>query len=104
MTTETRSASGGQPGALNRQQLVAWQLAEVQAIGHVGTWEFHPPSEKLVWSDETCRIMGVGRSGFDGRIETFLSLVHPDDRVVVAAATRAARPNSCGCPGPISTP
>ncbi|MCC2955604.1 EAL domain-containing protein [Massilia sp. IC2-477] len=91
MTTETRSASGGQPGALNRQQLVAWQLAEVQAIGHVGTWEFHPPSEKLVWSDETCRIMGVGRSGFDGRIETFLSLVHPDDRVVVAAAIRENR-------------
>jgi diguanylate cyclase (GGDEF)-like protein/PAS domain S-box-containing protein len=91
MTTDTRSAGGGQPGALNRQQLVAWQLAEVQTIGHVGTWEFHPPSEKLVWSAETCRIMGVGKSGFDGRIETYLSLIHPDDRAFVMASIRESR-------------
>jgi diguanylate cyclase (GGDEF)-like protein/PAS domain S-box-containing protein len=91
MTTGNRSASGGQHGALNRQQLVAWQLAEVQALGHVGTWEFHPPSEKLVWSAETCRIMGLGKSSFDGRIETFLSLVHPDDRDTVLAALRENR-------------
>jgi PAS domain S-box-containing protein len=91
MTTGNRSASGGQHGALNRQQLVAWQLAEVQALGHVGTWEFHPPSEKLVWSAETCRIMGLGTGGFDGRIETFLSLVHPDDRDTVLAALRENR-------------
>ena len=91
MTTDDRSASGGQPGALNREQLVAWQLAEVQALGHVGTWEFHPASDKLVWSDETCRIMGIGTGRFDGRTETFLSLVHPDDRAKVLAALRENR-------------
>jgi diguanylate cyclase (GGDEF)-like protein/PAS domain S-box-containing protein len=91
MTTDNRSASGGQRGALNRHQLVAWQLAEVQALGHVGTWEFHPPSGKLVWSDETCRIMGLGKRGFDGRAETFLSLVHPDDRDMVLAALQENR-------------
>jgi len=90
MTTDNGSASG-QRGALNRQQLLAWQLAEVQALGHVGTWEFHPASEKLVWSDETCRIMGLGKSGFDGRIETYLALVHPDDRATVLAALRENR-------------
>jgi hypothetical protein len=37
MMTDDRSASGGQHGALTRQQLVAWQMAEVQALGHVGT-------------------------------------------------------------------
>jgi len=91
MTGHNGSASGERPGVLNRQQLIAWQLAEVQAIGHVGTWEFHPPAERLVWSAETCRIMGVDDSGFDGRIETLLALIHPDDRHAVVAAIRENR-------------
>jgi diguanylate cyclase (GGDEF)-like protein/PAS domain S-box-containing protein len=91
MTTDNGSASGGQPGALNRQQLLEWQLGEVQRIGHVGTWEFHPAADKLVWSAETCRIMGVGKSGFDGRIETLLSLIYPDDRATVRAMIRENR-------------
>jgi diguanylate cyclase (GGDEF)-like protein/PAS domain S-box-containing protein len=89
--TDDRSASAGQHSALTRQQLVAWQMAQVQALGHVGTWEFHPPSDKLVWSDETCRIMGIDTSRFDGRTETYLSLVHPDDRPAVLAALRENR-------------
>jgi diguanylate cyclase (GGDEF)-like protein/PAS domain S-box-containing protein len=91
MKTDNGSASGGQPGVLDRQQLIEWQLAEVQSIGHVGTWEFHPAPEKLVWSAETCRIMGVAQGGFDGRIETFLALIHPDDRDTVVATLRENR-------------
>lgn len=91
MTTDNGSASDEQPGALNRQQLIEWQLAEVEGIGHVGTWEFHPTPEKLVWSAETCRIMGVGPGGFDGTIETFLSLIDPDDRDTVGATIRENR-------------
>jgi diguanylate cyclase (GGDEF)-like protein/PAS domain S-box-containing protein len=91
MTRDNGSASGKQRGAWNRHQLLEWQLAEVQGIGHVGTWEFHPAPEKLVWSAETCRIMGVGKSGFDGRIETFLALIHPDDRDMVGATLRENR-------------
>lgn len=85
MKTDNGSASGEQPGALNRQQLIEWQLAEVEGIGHVGTWELHLAPEQLVWSAETCRIMGVDQSGFDGRIESFLSMIHPDDRNRVEA-------------------
>ncbi|MGZ5198188.1 MAG: sensor domain-containing protein [Telluria sp.] len=91
MTTDEGPASSEQPGALNRQQLLEWQLAEVQRIGHVGTWEFHPAADKIVWSAETCRIMGVGKSGFDGRIETLLSLIYPDDRATVMAMIRENR-------------
>jgi diguanylate cyclase (GGDEF)-like protein/PAS domain S-box-containing protein len=91
MTTDKGSASGEQPAAWNRQQLIEWQLAEVQSIGHVGTWEFHPGPDELVWSAETCRIMGVGESDFDGRLETFLSLIHPDDRDMVGATILESR-------------
>ena len=91
MTTDNGAASGERPGVLNCQQLIEWQLAEVQGIGHVGIWEFHLSAERLVWSAETCRIMGVDDSGFDGRIATLLSLVHPDDRHAVVAAIRESR-------------
>ncbi|MDB5958902.1 MAG: hypothetical protein JWP59_196 [Massilia sp.] len=88
MTTHKRSESGEQPGALGRRQLLEWQLAEVQCIGHVGTWEFHPAADKLVCSAETCRILGIDKSGFDERIATFLSLIHPDDHDAVVATMR----------------
>ncbi len=91
MTTDNGSASGEHPGVLDRRQLIEWQLAEVQGIGHVGTWEFHPHSEQLAWSAETRRIMGVDQSGFDGRIESYLALIHPDDRRAVVAAIRENR-------------
>jgi len=91
MTTDDGLASDAQTGARNRQQLIEWQLAEVQSIGHVGTWEFHPAPGMLVWSVETRRIMGIGTNGFDGRVETFLSLVHPDDRHAVETAVRENR-------------
>ena len=85
------SASDARPGARNRQQLIEWQLTEVQGIGHVGTWEFHPDRDRLVWSAETCRIMGVDENDFDGRVETYLSMVHPDDRPEAEAAARDNR-------------
>jgi diguanylate cyclase (GGDEF)-like protein/PAS domain S-box-containing protein len=91
MTMDNGSASGAQPGARNRQQLIEWQLAEVQSIGHVGTWEFHPDRDRLVWSAETYRIMGVDENEFDGRVETYLSMVHPDDRAAAEAATQENR-------------
>ena len=90
MNTDNGPASLEPPGVLDRRQLIEWQLAEVEGIGHVGTWEFHPP-EELVWSGETRRIMGLGDSGFDGRIETYLASVHPDDRRAVTAAIRENR-------------
>jgi len=90
MKTDSGSGSVEQPGVLNRQQLIEWQLAEVEGIGHVGTWEFHPP-ERLAWSAETRRIMGLDNGGFDGRIETYLALIHPDDRRAVVAAIRENR-------------
>jgi diguanylate cyclase (GGDEF)-like protein/PAS domain S-box-containing protein len=90
MKTDNGSSSVEPPGLLNRRQLIAWQLAEVEGIAHVGTWEFHPP-EELVWSGETRRIMGLGEGGFGGRIETYLASVHPDDRREVVTAIRENR-------------
>jgi diguanylate cyclase (GGDEF)-like protein/PAS domain S-box-containing protein len=80
-----------QPAFLSRQQLLERQLDEVQRIGHVGIWSYDPASDSLTWSDETCRIMGVDKASFDGRVETYLALVPPEDRDRLAEAIEQAR-------------
>src|SRR5205823_5255570 len=53
-----------------------------------------PASGRLRWSDETCRILSVDKASFDGRVETYLALVHPEDRERVVAAIEQARQGS----------
>jgi two-component system cell cycle sensor histidine kinase/response regulator CckA len=64
---------------------------ELQALSHVGTWTSElSPRSRLTWSPETHRIFGLPPEAFDGRQETFFSLVHPDDLESVRAASRDA--------------
>lgn len=54
---------------------------ELQAVSHVGTWiSERLPSRVLTWSAESCRIFGLSPGMFDRRLETFLELIHPEDR------------------------
>jgi len=83
---------------ISRRKLVEAALEEsrqtverAQQIGHVGSWVSDPgPQGALAWSAEACRIFGFAPGEFDGRVETFFALVHPEDRDVVARASRAA--------------
>jgi diguanylate cyclase (GGDEF)-like protein/PAS domain S-box-containing protein len=68
------------------QQLLEQQLNAVQSIAQVGVWVFQIPSNQLIWSDETCRILGIDSKNFKGDIDTYLSAVHPDDRQTVLNA------------------
>jgi len=66
-------------------------LEQAQAIAQVGSWvSDDEKSGSLAWSRETCRIFGMGESEFDGRVETFFSMVHPEDLAMVQHAARAA--------------
>ncbi|MFL6675188.1 MAG: EAL domain-containing protein [Massilia sp.] len=91
MELRSEPESIGRPEHLTKQQLLERQLDDVQTVAHVGVWEFHVAKCKLSWSDETCRIMGVDKAGFDGDIQTYLSVVHPDDRDKILAAIEQAR-------------
>ena len=65
------------------------QLAEAQRVAHLGSWEWHIEADELQWSDELYRIFQLAPGGFDGTIEGYLALVHPDDREMTAAIVRA---------------
>jgi PAS domain S-box-containing protein len=57
----------------------------------MGTWEWDVPANRLVWSPQLERIHGMAPGTFDNKFETFLNVIHPDDRESVQAAIASAR-------------
>ena len=54
-------------------------LNRAQEVGQIGSWRLDIHSNVLTWSDENHRIFGVPK-GTAMTYETFLGIVHPDDR------------------------
>jgi diguanylate cyclase (GGDEF)-like protein/PAS domain S-box-containing protein len=54
------------------------RLAQAQRVARIGTWEWDPSCDRLVWSDMMQDLYGV--TVRQTTYQTFLSLVHPDDR------------------------
>jgi two-component system cell cycle sensor histidine kinase/response regulator CckA len=66
-------------------------LERAQAVAHVGSWvSATTKTGSLEWSAETLRIFGLAPGSFDGRVETFVSMVHPEDRLAVQQAREEA--------------
>jgi PAS domain S-box-containing protein len=56
------------------------QLAAVQQITHIGSWEWEMRTNTVTWSDELYRIYGLEPRSAEITFESFLARVHPDDR------------------------
>jgi PAS domain S-box-containing protein len=61
------------------------RLSDIQHIAHLGSWGLDSATNRLTWSEETYRILGVERQGSPPTYEAFLNAVHPDDRTRVDA-------------------
>ena len=61
---------------------------DLARLSHVGRWEWDPDADSLKWSDELYEIYGVDRATFVPTFESFLELVHPDEREFVALVAR----------------
>jgi PAS domain S-box-containing protein len=57
-------------------------LNRAQAVAKTGSWRLDTQRNVLLWSDENHRIFGVHK-GKPMTYETFLSLIHPEDRAYV---------------------
>ncbi|HZY80572.1 MAG TPA: PAS domain S-box protein [Cyclobacteriaceae bacterium] len=69
-------------------------LERAQLVANLGHWTMQPgpPStSKLTLSNETCRIFGI--DSFDGKLQSFLAFVHPDDLHEVNKAMSSALVN-----------
>jgi PAS domain S-box-containing protein len=60
--------------------------------GRMGTWDWNVRTHELSWDSSLEEIHGLAPGSFDGRFETFVSLVHPEDRERAVAAIRTALP------------
>ncbi|HVI76018.1 MAG TPA: PAS domain-containing protein [Anaeromyxobacteraceae bacterium] len=66
------------------------QLADAQAVAHVGSWEWDIASGRVTWSEELFRMLGLDPGECQSTRERFLRLVHPDDRERQRARGEAA--------------
>lgn len=68
-------------------------LREAQDIARMGRWEIDLAADYLEWSDSIFNIFEIEPPSFGGRYESFLELVHPEDRQWVDDAFRASLEN-----------
>lgn len=64
-------------------------LNRAQAVAHIGSWRLDVLKNVLIWSDENYRIFGALK-GTPQNYETFLEIVHPEDRNFVDLKWKAA--------------
>jgi PAS domain S-box-containing protein len=64
-------------------------MARAQRIANVGSWYRDYATQQVSLSEQLCRIYGLDADTYDGRLETIVDRVHPDDREKIAAASRA---------------
>ncbi|MEN6341849.1 MAG: PAS domain-containing protein [Methanospirillum sp.] len=65
-------------------------LARAQQLAQMGSWSWDLESDRLFWSDETYRILGLGPGEIEPHLEDYLASVHPDDWKAVNAAIEDA--------------
>jgi two-component system cell cycle sensor histidine kinase/response regulator CckA len=75
---------------LRRLSERATRLAEAERIAHIGFWENDVVADRITWSDEAYRILGlVPNETFPNAVE-MRQRIHPDDREKHAAASARA--------------
>ncbi|MBN2815862.1 MAG: PAS domain S-box protein [Campylobacterales bacterium] len=62
------------------------QLQTTQKIAKIGMWELDHQHNTLNWSDEIYTIFGISKDEFEPSYETFLNLIHPQDKQQVTTA------------------
>ena len=65
-------------------------LSEAQGLARIGSWEWDLRSGAVTWSDQMFVLTGMDRDTFTPSVDSFLALVHPDDKARVADLLAAA--------------
>lgn len=82
---------------IHEQQLKDLKLAEsaislkqAQAIAKIGSWEWLPETNQIIWSDQLFEIFGMGREEHTGSLKDIYQFVHPDDLERVKTTVKKA--------------
>jgi PAS domain S-box-containing protein len=66
------------------------QLARVLHAGRLGTWVWDLPADVVRWDVDLEQLFGLEPGRFDGRFDTWVSMIHEDDRDRVQAVVQQA--------------
>ncbi len=66
------------------------QLAEAQAVAHMGSWSWNLDARHMTWSDELFRVFGLAPGEGEVSCDSFLDRVHGEDRPAVELVMRHA--------------
>jgi diguanylate cyclase (GGDEF)-like protein/PAS domain S-box-containing protein len=69
-----------QQEAEDRLRLNEANLTKAQQIARMGYWEWQIAENRLLWSDEACRIFGLAPEQAPSSYDVFVAYVHSDDR------------------------
>ncbi|HEX7285830.1 MAG TPA: PAS domain-containing protein [Candidatus Angelobacter sp.] len=81
--TEARERETQLRSALDRLEIA-------HNAANIGTWDWNIRSGELIWSDNIAPIHGLDPQQFDGKLETWLKTIHPDDLPMVQANIQKA--------------
>jgi PAS domain S-box-containing protein len=69
------------------------QLLEAQQLSSMGNWEWDIQENKIVWSDELYRILGLMPQEIESTYDNFFLYIHPDDKQLVTDLLKHAFEN-----------
>ncbi|HNX95667.1 MAG TPA: PAS domain S-box protein, partial [Holophaga sp.] len=67
-------------------RLSEMRLEAAQAQAGIGSWEFDPTTQRMIWSKQMCRMHGLDPQAEPPSSRTTIEHVHPDDRAKVLEA------------------
>ena len=69
----------------NKKLLISNESSgQAEIIGAFGTWIWDLENNKLTYSDNIFRILGVAPQSFEDNVQNFIDFVHPDDKQYIS--------------------
>jgi PAS domain S-box-containing protein len=57
--------------------------------GSMGIWDWHIPTNHIIWSDEVAGLFGLPPGTFDGTYRGYANCIHPEDRSMLEETIRS---------------
>jgi PAS domain S-box-containing protein len=70
------------------------RLNMAQRIAKLGSWEYYVNEDKAIWSEELFRIFGLKPQPYGPNINSYINLIHPEDRQKFLQEVQQLKPKS----------